>query len=486
MNIAVVILAAGQGKRMHTRRAKVLHPVAGMPMILHVLRATATLDPSHTVVVVGYQADEVRQQISYRVTDGVVDTPAFVEQAQPLGTGHAIMQAASVLEGKADVVVVVYGDGPLLRAETLRHLVALHTQTRPVLTLATCEMANPAGYGRIVRDSAGRLQQIVEEVAATDQQRKIREINPGLYCFDAAWLWSNLEKIPLSAKGEYYLTDLVEIAVAQGNAVEILAGQNPLELLGVNSQAQLAEAEQVMRQRINLQHMEAGVTLIDPATTYIDTLAQIGADTVIYPNTYLQGRTVIGEACVIGPGAVIRDATLGNGVAVFNSVVEESLVEDGVDIGPYSHLRPGNRIGVGVHIGNYAELKSSRVGAGTKMGHVSYLGDATVGEGVNIGAGTITCNYDGKRKNKTVIESKAFIGSDTMLVAPVKVGARARTGAGSVVTRDIPADSLAFGVPARVRDTSSRIEVPGTEVPGTETSGMDDAEAQTPAKKRSK
>jgi bifunctional UDP-N-acetylglucosamine pyrophosphorylase/glucosamine-1-phosphate N-acetyltransferase len=354
------------------------------------------------------------------------------------------------------VVLVTYADMPLLRAETLRQLVERHRETRPAFTMLTVVQDAKRGFGRVLRDVFGAVEAIVEEVDATPEQLAIRELNAGVYCFDADWLWSHLEQIPLSVKGEYYLTEMVTIAVAEGWRVEALRTDDPSELLGINTRVHLAEATAVFRQRINEKWMLEGVTIIDPATTYIETGVTLGRDTVIHPNTFLGGKTFIGAECQIGPNTVIRDSALGDRCIVFSSVLEGATLEDQVDIGPFGRLRSGAHLATGVHMGNFGEVKNSYLGPGTKMGHFSYLGDTTTGPDVNIGAGTVTCNYDGEEKHRTEIEEGAFIGSATMLVAPVHVGRGAKTGAGAVVTHDVPPDSLAFGVPARVRSANDK------------------------------
>ncbi len=443
MNLAVVILAAGQGTRMHSRLPKVLHPVAGRPMVEYALDTASALGTDKPVLVVGYQSDQVRAVVGERAQ--------FVEQSQPLGTGHAVMQARDSLLGKADTVLVTYADMPLLIYETLHKLYAKHQQARTCVTMLTVVSDDPMGFGRIVRDGDGKIQSIVEESEATPEQLAIRELNCGVYCFEANWLWEHLPQVqPSPKKKEYFLTDLIEMAVRERAPIESETLHDVAEVSGINTRVQLAHVEQIMRTRINERLMLAGVTLIDPATTYIDAQVEIGADTVILPGAHIQGKTVIGSDCRIGPDAQIRDCQIGSNCEVGSSLLEQSTLEDKVKIGPYCHLRPGTYLGTGVHLGDHAELKNTRLGPGTKMGHFSYLGDAQVGARVNIGAGTITCNYDGKKKSRTVIGDDAFIGSDTMLVAPVTIGARAKTGAGSVVTKDIPPDSLAYGVPARV------------------------------------
>jgi bifunctional UDP-N-acetylglucosamine pyrophosphorylase/glucosamine-1-phosphate N-acetyltransferase len=308
---------------------------------------------------------------------------------------------------------------------------------------------DPRGFGRLVRNEQGQVMEIVEEAQATPQQLAIRELNVGVYCFAADWLWKALPRIPLSKKGEYYLTDAVGLAVADGLSVQALRADDPGEVIGINSRVHLAEAEALLRQRINRQWMLSGVTMIDPAATYIEPGVTIGRDTVLWPGTYLQGDTSVGEECVIGPNAIVQGTRVGNRCTILASVLEQAVLEDDVEIGPFGHLRKGAHLAQGVHMGNFGEVKNSYLGPGSKMGHFSYLGDATLGEDVNIGAGTITCNYDGVHKNPTEIGAGAFIGSDTMLVAPVKVGEGAKTGAGAVVTKNVPPKTLAVGIPAR-------------------------------------
>lgn len=442
MRLACVILAAGQGTRMKSRLPKVLHPILGKPMILYALDAVARLSPDWLVVVVGHQAEAVQRVVG--------DRARCVLQPEQRGTAHALLQAAPVLQGKADAVLVTYGDMPLLRPETLAALVQAHQQGGATITLLTAILDNPHGYGRILKDEAGNVVGIVEEPEATPEQRALREVNAGVYVFDAAWLWENLPRIqPSPVKGEYYLTDAIGLAVAQGKRVAALPVEDPAEVMGINTRVQLAEATAALRQRINTRWMLEGVTIVDPQSTYIGPDVQLAQDVVIHPQVTILGRTTVGEGTEIGPGSYIDSCTIGRRCRVFYSVLEHAVLEDNVDVGPFSHLRRGAHLAQGVHIGNFAEVKNSYLGPGTKMGHFSYIGDAEVGANVNIGAGTITCNYDGVRKHKTIIGDHAFIGSDTMLVAPVRVGKGAKTGAGSVVTRDIPDYTLAYGVPAR-------------------------------------
>ena len=442
MNLAVVILAAGQGTRMKSSRPKVLHRLGGQPLVEYALAAAQSLTDQLPVLVIGHGADAVRTALGERVV--------YVTQAEQLGTGHAVQQAAPLLKGRSDYVVVTYSDMPLIRVESLHALVEAQARHLGPLTMLTVMASHPSDFGRVVRDETGKVLAIVEVAQATPEQKRIIELNPGAYCFKADWLWATLPRLPLSPKGEYYLTDLIGLAVAEGGDVATVVSEDEAEAIGINTRAQLAEAEAALRQRVNERWMAEGVTLIDPATTYIEPSAQLGRDTVVMPNTHIQGRSLIGEDCVIGPNTILRDTTIGDRCQVECSVLEGAFLADEVTMGPFARLRPGARLERGVRMGNFGEVKNSTLGPGTHMGHFSYVGDATIGEHVNIGAGTITCNYDGVKKSRTVIEDQAFIGSDTMLVAPVTVGAHARTGAGAVVTKDVPPDSLAVGMPARV------------------------------------
>jgi bifunctional UDP-N-acetylglucosamine pyrophosphorylase/glucosamine-1-phosphate N-acetyltransferase len=445
VDLAVVILAAGEGTRMKSDRPKVLHPLAGRPLIAYSLQTARELTDQPPVVILGHEAEAVREVAGEDIS--------YVIQAPQLGTGHAVLQARDMLRGQADMVLISYADMPLLTAETLGRLVERQRENPGPMTMLALVREDPRGFGRVLRDESGAVAEIVEEAVATPEQLAIRELNAGVYCFDARWLWEHVDRIPLSLpKKEYYLTDLVGMAVDQGLKVEAVIAADPTEALGVNTRVHLAEAERVLRSRTNQRWMLAGVTIVDPATTYIEPGITIGRDTTIQPNTHLRGQTVIGEHCLIGPNTIIEDCAIGDHCIVLGSVLEQAVMAEGSDVGPFSHLRKGARLCEGAHVGNFAELKNSTLGPGAKMGHFSYLGDTEVGAGANIGAGTITCNYDGERKHRTVIEQGAFIGSDTMLVAPVRVGKGAKTGAGSVVTRDVPDGALAYGVPARVHD----------------------------------
>jgi bifunctional UDP-N-acetylglucosamine pyrophosphorylase/glucosamine-1-phosphate N-acetyltransferase len=441
MKITPVLLAAGLGTRMRSRTPKVLHPVCGQPMLAFSLAAARQASTEIPVVVIGHGAEAVRAWVG--------DSGRCILQDPPLGTGHAVLQAEELLRSESDLVLVTYADMPLLRFETLQQLVEKQRQNQGAMTLLTVISPEPRGFGRVVRGKGGKVEAIVEEAAATPEQLSIHELNVGAYCFRANWLWEALHRLPVSKKGEYYLTDTVAMAAQDGLAVESIACTDLDETIGINTRVHLAEAEVVMRLRINSAHMLAGVTILDPNTTYIQAGVTIGQDTLILPNSYLEGKTSIGAGCVVGPETIIRDSTIGNDCKLFKSVVESAVVEDKVDMGPFAHLRKGAHLCRGVHMGNFGEVKDSTLGPGTKMGHFSYIGNATIGRDVNIGAGTITCNYDGVHKNPTVLEDEVFIGSDTMLVAPVKIGKRSRTGAGAVVTKDVPEDTLVVGVPAR-------------------------------------
>jgi bifunctional UDP-N-acetylglucosamine pyrophosphorylase/glucosamine-1-phosphate N-acetyltransferase len=442
MKLSAVILAAGQGTRMKSRLPKVLHPILGRPMAYYALEAARQVTQSTPVMVIGHGSEHVRKVLG--------DQAEYVLQEPQLGTGHAVMQAEPLLAGKGDLVLVIYADMPLLTAHTLGSLVEMarsHTGPVSMLTVTTDETR---GFGRILRDGNGQVIEIVEEAQATAEQLEIHELNPGVYCFRADWLWKALKRIQLSPKGEYYLTDLVGMAVEQGAGIQTLDMEDPSEVIGINTRVHLAQAEVLMRQRINQTWMLAGVSMIDPARVYIEPGVTLGQDTVLWPGTYLHGSTQVGASCVIGPDTIIRDSKIGDDCTLLASVLEGALLEDHVEMGPYCHLRKGAHLCSGVHMGNFGEVKNSTLGPGAKMGHFSYLGDTNVGAKANIGAGTITCNYDGEHKYPTEIGEGAFIGSDTMLVAPVKVGAGAKTGAGAVVTTDIPPHTLAVGVPARV------------------------------------
>lgn len=438
---AALVLAAGKGTRMRSRRHKVLHELCGAPMAAHVVAAASQAGVKTVAMVVGHQAQAVREVMGAKLL--------YVEQRQQRGTGHAVAQAQAALGPRTKHLLVMNGDVPLVRAETVRALMQAHADAGATMTMLTVSGGAVEGLGRVRRDGRGRVKAVVEESELTAGERTITEVNAGVYCFDAAWLWPALDKLRPSKQGEVYLTSLVRLAYAEGRPAVAVQAQDTTEGLGVDTRLRLAEAEDLLRRRIRERWMRDGVTLHDPATIYIDAGVEIGQDTVVHPNTFLLGTSRIGPDCDIGPGTVVRDSSLGKGCRIVASVIEDSTLEDGVDAGPFSHLRQGAYLEAGVHIGNYVEVKKSRMGKGSKSGHFSYIGDATVGRRANIGAGTVTCNFDGERKHPTFIGDDAFIGSDTMLVAPVRVGRKARTGAGAVVTRDVPAGVTVAGVPAR-------------------------------------
>jgi bifunctional UDP-N-acetylglucosamine pyrophosphorylase/glucosamine-1-phosphate N-acetyltransferase len=442
MMCEAVILAAGLGKRMKSKRPKVIHLLGGRPLITWTITTCREATGREPYIVVAPESEEVKQAAGKGID--------FIEQVERLGTGHALQQAAERLRGKSDLVLVVNADMPLLRPETLRNLIDRQIKNEGPFTLLSAVSDVPRGFGRIMRGDDGRLIGVIEEAHTTPEQFALRELNVGAYCFQAEWLWHSLPKLPLSPKGEYYLTDMVAIAVAEGGQVAIVEVEDLDEIIGINTRVHLAQAEAALRARINHHWMHAGVSMLDPLTTYIGSDVQLGQDSILLPNTHLEGRTVVGAACRLGPNTIVRDSVIGDRCRVEASVLEEATLENDVEVGPFAHLRRGAYLSEGVHMGNFGEVKNSTLAPGVKMGHFSYVGDATVGENVNIGAGTVTCNFDGERKHPTVILPEAFIGSDTMLVAPVKIGRGARTGAGSVVTHDVPDESVAVGVPARV------------------------------------
>ena len=437
---AAIILAAGQGTRMRSRLPKVLHPLAGRPILGHVLDAVGRAGVEHRVVVVGHGAEEIETFLA--------GAPS-VRQDPQLGTADAVRVGLDRVPTSVRQVLVTVGDAPLIPAELFEAVLREQADGEAAIALLSAEMADPTGYGRILRDERGDSRAIVEEADADPDTRAVGEINVGTYCFDAGWLRANVGNVPASAKGEFYLTDLVAMAAGAGRRVRVVSAPDPELTMGINDRVQLAVAEQLMRRAIAERHMHSGVTITDPATTYIDAGVEIGQDARIEPWTVLKGSTVIGQDAVIGPNAQVVDSGIGPRSLVWASIVEESEVAEDVEIGPYSHLRPGCRIGPRCRIGNFAELKKSQVGAGTQQHHFSYLGDAEVGEDVNVGAGAVTANFDGVNKHTTVIGTGAFIGVDTTLRAPITIGPGAKTGAGAVVTRDVAAGKTVVGMPAR-------------------------------------
>jgi bifunctional UDP-N-acetylglucosamine pyrophosphorylase/glucosamine-1-phosphate N-acetyltransferase len=403
-----------------------------------------TVTTHRPIVVLGHEREQVEAVFGERCL--------YALQGEQLGTGHAVLAAQETVDSLSplpDIVLVCYGDTPLVRSEMLARVLAEHIQQRAMITFLTAHTEAPSDYGRVVRDAQGRVLAIVEVKRATPEQLQIREVNSGVYCFDRGWLWSALKDLPRNAVGEYYLTDLIAIAGAQKLTIATVQGSLD-ETLGINNRVQLAEAEQLVRQRILTRHMYAGVTIVDPANTYIDEAVQIGADTVILPCTMITGNSRIGSWCRIGPGTTIDHSVVGDHCTVRNSVIEQTQLDEGVTMGPFSHCRNGAHLGPNVRMGNFGEVKNSYIGPDSDMHHFSYVGDATVGEHVNIAAGVITSNYDGKQKHRTVIGDGAFVGCDTILVAPVTVGDHAYTGAGAVVNKDVPPHALVVGVPARL------------------------------------
>jgi bifunctional UDP-N-acetylglucosamine pyrophosphorylase / glucosamine-1-phosphate N-acetyltransferase len=433
----IVILAAGKGTRMRSEQPKVLHRLAGQPLIQHVLAASSAVNPASVTAVVGHQAEAVRTVLAGAGCQ-------FVVQEPQLGTGHALLQAEPALQRASGDVLLLSGDVPLLKGETLRSLIDRHRTARAAATVLTAEVDGPHEYGRIVRED-GAIARIVEHRDATAAEREIREINSGIYVFDLEPLFPSLRKLgSANAQGEYYLPDLVALYRARGLTVETMTLPDGTEIRGVNSRAELAALSREARLRTCDALMAAGVTIEDPATAYIDATVEVGPDTIIHPNVALEGTTRIGARCEIHSGSRLVNAVVADDVLVRNHcVIVDSTVDAKATVGPFAHLRPESSIGPGAHVGNFVELKKTSMGPGAKANHLAYLGDATIGRDVNIGAGTITCNYDGEKKHQTVIEDGAFIGSDTQLVAPVRVGKGAYVGAGSSIVKDVPAGALA-------------------------------------------
>ncbi len=438
MKPTIVILAAGLGTRMKSGLAKALHPLAGRPMIQHILSTAAEIDPEKIVLVLGHQADRVRKACEGYKTE-------FVLQSEQLGTGHAVRQARDAIAAAVGPVMILCADTPLLRSGTLTALIDLHVRSRAAVTLITAMVENPFGYGRAVRGKSGVVR-VVEEKDATAPQKKIREINAGIYCFEKKFLLSSLERLGKNnAQGEYYLPDTIELARKNRLVVSALLCGDPDEVMGVNSRYDLSRAEKIIGSRINQKWMLAGVTMLDPDSVFIGSEVSLGRDTVLYNNVRLEGKTRLGEACIVYPGTRIVNSVIGNNVSVKDCcVIEESDIAADAVVGPFARLRPGSVIREKAKIGNFVEVKKSTVGAGSKASHLAYIGDTTIGRDVNIGAGVIVCNYDGFEKHPTVIEDGVFVGSDAQLVAPVKIGRGALIAAGATITRDVPADALAI------------------------------------------
>jgi len=440
MTIATVILAAGLGKRMKSKRAKVLHPIAGRSMILYSVETARRLPSEKILVVVAHQAEAVKQALENQPTE-------TVHQGRPLGTGHAVLQTQAALADFPGPALILNADVPLITVETIRSMLKAHQDRGHELTLLTATFSDPKGYGRVIRNPGGDPISITEEADATPAQRAIREINTGFYVANIPFLFSALKELTsANSQREYYLTDIVQLAVRRGLKIGALQAQDPEEVTGINTRADLARIERAVRRRIAERHLSEGVTLLDPASVWIDADVTIGRDTLIYPNVHLEGASQIGEDCVIHSHTRITNCRLGAAVTVLDScVLNEAVLEEGARVGPFAHLRPGTVLHKDSKIGNFVEVKKTEMGEGSKANHLTYLGDASIGNKVNIGAGTITCNYDGVSKHKTIIEDEVFVGSDTQLIAPVRIGRGAVIGAGSTITRDVPPDSLAVG-----------------------------------------
>ena len=443
MRLETLILAAGKGTRMRSKLPKVLHKVGGKEMIRHVIDAAKKAGSAREVVVIGSGAQLVRETIS-----GV----EFVVQEEQLGTGHAVLSAKKNFEKSEGTLLILCGDTPLLTSKLLKNFTAAHENSKCAATVLTAKMPDATGYGRIIREDDGSFKKIVEEKDATELEKKIREVNAGVYCFDVKKLFGALEKVKNdNAQGEYYLPDVLTILKDADEKIGAFTAEYADETLGINSRVQLAAADRIFRMKKNHELMDSGVTIIDPNTTFIDYDVQIGQDTIIYPNTYIEGKTTIGEDCAIGPNIRFTNMKVGNKVTAQFSYCHEAEICDGVTLGPYVHIRPGTTIGENVKIGNFVEIKNSNVGEGSKLPHLQYIGDTDMGSGVNVGCGSVTCNYDGKQKFRTTIGDNAFIGCNTNLVAPVTVEEGAYIAAGSTITKDVPKDNLAV---ARARQTN--------------------------------
>ena len=440
---AGVVLAGGRGERMKSKLPKPLHKVCGRELVRYPVQALREAGIRRIVVVLSPVSEGPLKEF-------LGPDVEYAIQEEPLGTGHALLQASSLLETSGDSVVALNADSPLISAGTIERLCRTHESQGHTATLLSAPAYGFDDLGALVKDENGQVVRIVEAGDPGFPDRQSKEVNTGVYSFNGPWLWSRLRRIPRAASGEYYVTSLVEMAAAEGAPVGSTPVEQPEEAMGVNTRVHLAQAEAILRERIRRHWMLNGVTIMDPASTFIDADVKLGRDTTIYPNSMTLGKSEIGEDCVIGPNSVITDSKIGNGCQIIASHLEEAIVENGVDMGPFCHLRPGAHLEEGVHLGNYVEVKNSRLGAGSVMGHFGYIGDAIIGSNVNIGAGAVTCNYDGVDKHPTIIGDGAFIGCDTMLVAPVAVGANSATGAGAVVIKDVPEARLAVGVPARI------------------------------------
>jgi len=439
-DLSTIILAAGKGARMKSDLVKVLHPLLGIPMLSYPIDLSLNgINSGKTIVVVGYQGERIRS----RFTDGRL---TFVDQGDPIGTGHAVLCTENHLKGFKGTILILCGDVPLLKAVTLRRFIDTHKGNGGAITVMTAVLEAPTGYGRIVRMDGGLVQGIVEEKDASPPEMSIKEINTGIYCVDSPFLFEALKQVSAdNAQGEYYLTDIVAIANERSQEAYAFPVEDSTEVMGINTRVDLAKADEILRDELLTEMMLDGVSIVDPKTTYIDKPVRVGRDTIIYPNCYLQGETTIGERCILEPNSQITDSRIGSDVVIKAcSVITESTIDEGAAIGPFARLRPGTVVKRNARIGNFVEVKKSVIGEGSKANHLTYLGDTTVGRDVNIGAGTITCNYDGRNKYPTVIEDNAFVGSNTELVAPVTVKKGSTIGAGSTITKEVPEGALAI------------------------------------------
>ena len=433
---AVIIMAAGKGKRMKSNQPKVLHNLAGKPILNYVLDTVDKLEAKRKILIIGYKSDKVRKLIGDKIE--------YAEQTEQLGTAHAVLQTKKLLSNFKGDILILSGDVPFLTVKTLKKLLKYHQDNNFCCTLLSAVLKNPKGYGRIIREKKGKIQGIIEEVDLSIEKKKITEINSGIYCFDKERLFQTLEKISTDNKqGEYYLTDTVKILLEEGLTLGNIMIKDYSEILGINNRLDLANASKKIYQKTLQRLMLRGVTIVDPNSIFIEQGVKIGQDSIIYPFTIIEKDTKIGSDCFIGPYSHLINTDIGKGVRIWASLIESSTIKEGANIGPYAHLRPGTVVEKGAKIGNFVELKKTVMGEGSKASHLTYLGDAIIGKRVNIGAGTITCNYDGVKKNKTVIEDGVFIGSNNSLVAPVKLGKNSYTGAGSTITEDVPAGNLA-------------------------------------------
>ncbi len=460
-SLDVLVLAAGLGTRMRSNLAKVLHELDGRPLINHVCRTAAALAPRKIYTVIGHQGEDVKEAVLEELNEEYAE---FVWQKEQLGTGDAVNSAREYLENEKSTLLVLSGDVPMIKAETLAGLVQQHHNHRgkgAACTILTVQLDDPTGYGRIVRDDGGMFDKIVEQKDGTDEELKVKEINSGIYCFDTKKLFETLSKVQNNnAQGEYYLTDVPKLLSEAGESVSLYKHKDKNEIEGINNRKQLADMEKVLRRRtVKKMMLDYGVTFIDPKNVYISASASIGRDTIIHPNVIIEGETKIGDGCVVRSGTRISNSIIGRGVTILdNCLITDAEVGDRCNVGPFAHLRPMARMEEGAKVGNFVEMKKSVLGRNSKANHLTYLGDATIGENSNIGAGTITCNYDGKNKHATEIGNDVKIGSDTMLIAPIKVGDGAATGAGTVANKDIPSNKLAVGSPARFIKTLNQEE----------------------------